>query len=66
MRYGAVTQLRWANMDHTAINAWVAFEGFAQPLPFTASATDVEAHGRDIYARAVAGEFGPIEPMEGG
>lgn len=29
-------------------------------LPFRANPNDVEAHGRDIYARAIAGEFGPI------
>lgn len=31
-------------------------------LPFTASPHDVEQHGRDLYARAVAGEFGEVKP----
>lgn len=31
-------------------------------VPFTASPDDVEEHGRDLYARAVAGEFGEIAP----
>lgn len=29
-------------------------------LPFTASPNDVEAHGREIYARLVAAEAGPV------
>ena len=33
-------------------------------LPFTASPDDVEPHGRDLYARAVAGEFGPVAPAD--
>lgn len=54
---------KWANTEHTAINLLVTFEeNVAQfgELEFSAMPTDVEPHGRDIYARAVAGEFGPI------
>ena len=32
----------------------------SDPWPFMASPNDVEAHGREIYARAKAGEFGPV------
>ena len=31
-------------------------------IPFSASPDDVEAHGREIYAAAIAGEFGAIAP----
>lgn len=31
-------------------------------IPFTASATDCEAHGRVIYADAVAGRYGEVQP----
>jgi len=31
-------------------------------IPFTASPDDTEPHGRDLYARAVAGTLGPIAP----
>lgn len=31
-------------------------------IPFTATPDDEEQHGRDIYAAAVAGEYGPIAP----
>lgn len=33
-------------------------------IPFTASPNDPEEHGRTIYARALAGEAGPIAPYE--
>lgn len=29
-------------------------------IPFTASPDDVEAHGREIYQAAIAGDFGPV------
>jgi len=31
-------------------------------MPFGAMATDVEEHGRLLYARVIAGEFGQIAP----
>jgi hypothetical protein len=29
-------------------------------VPFVATPNDTEAHGRELFARATAGEFGPI------
>ena len=34
----------------------------SDPWPFLAVPDDVEAHGREIYARAHAGHFGPVAP----
>lgn len=54
---------RWNNAEHTSLNLQVTFEETAETLgemPFTASPEDNEAHGRDVFARAVALEFGPI------
>ena len=31
-------------------------------ISFTASPDDVEEYGRQLYAQAIAGEFGPINP----
>lgn len=31
-------------------------------IPFTASPDDVEEHGRLIYEKAVAGEYGEVQP----
>jgi hypothetical protein len=54
---------QYQNQNETAINLEVQFEEFGDTwLPFTAMSTDLEAHGRDIYARTINGEFGAIAP----
>jgi len=50
---------QWADGAHTSINLLGMLEGFGE-VPFTARGDDVEAHGRDIFFRAVSGEFGGI------
>ena len=51
----------WANAEHTLIDFVITTSQFGdEELPFTASPTDVEAHGRELFERIVAGEFGPI------
>jgi hypothetical protein len=52
---------RWANVDQTAIDCEITTSQFGdEVLPFTASANDVEAHGRGIFADIVAGNYGEI------
>jgi hypothetical protein len=54
---------RW-NVERSAITLLVVFEQHAATLgaiPFTASPEDSEAYGRELFTRAVALEFGPIE-----
>jgi hypothetical protein len=51
------------NVERTAITLLVVFEEHAATLgaiPFTASPEDSEAYGRELFARAVALEFGPV------
>ena len=50
--------MRWANAEHTGIDMIVTING--QKLPFTARADDPEDYGRELFNRAVAGEFGEI------
>ena len=53
---------RW-NVDRRAITLLVVFAEHAAAvgeIPFTASPEDNEAHGRELFARAVALEFGPV------
>lgn len=50
---------RWANAEQTLINLDVETDKFGI-IPFTASSNDSEKYGRDLFARAVAGDFGPI------
>lgn len=63
---GAVSNARWANAESTLIQCTVTFPnhpmGLTQPTPFTADPRDGEAHGRAIFYRVRAGEFGPIAP----
>lgn len=53
----------WANRSNAKINLTVRFEEIDEDLPFTADPNDPAKHGRDIYARAVAGEFGQVSPF---
>ena len=38
------------------------FPWLNEEVLFCASPADIELHGRDLFARAIAGEFGPIAP----
>lgn len=51
---------KWVNRSQTLIDLVVRFEEIDEDLPFTANSNDSEAHGRDIFSRAVAGEFGEV------
>ena len=51
----------WANEEHSLIDCVITTSQFGtEELPFTASTTDVEAHGRAIFADLVAGKYGVI------
>lgn len=50
----------WANAEHTCINLLVTFDWLPEEVPFTAAPWDVEEHGRELYQRAMDGEFGEI------
>lgn len=43
------------------IDLMVTFEGIGE-VPFCATADDVEPHGRELYTRAMLGEFGEVAP----
>lgn len=59
MKFSTVTNPQWVNAEHTAIDCQVTFDGLGE-VPFTATPTDTAEHGREIFARAIAGEFGPV------
>lgn len=50
----------WSTVDHAGVLCEVVFKEIEGTLPFHAMPTDPEAHGRDLWARLLAGEFGPI------
>jgi hypothetical protein len=51
---------RWVNAEHTMIDLEIKWETINEEYPFTASPTDVEAHGRAIFEAAAAGQFGEV------
>jgi hypothetical protein len=50
----------WANAEHTMIDLTIKWDGINEEYPFTASPTDVEAHGRAIFEQASQGAFGTV------
>lgn len=60
MNVEKISNPQWADKDHTAVNCMVKFEHIEQAVPFTATASDTEAYGRDIYAACLRGEAGEI------
>lgn len=52
---------KYSKADNSAINLNVRFEELDDFVPFSAQANDSEPHGRELFARATAGEFGPVE-----
>lgn len=63
MQYTNVTNLQWANEEQTVLNCVVDFENVG-PSPFSAVADGDYAHTHEIFARCVAGEFGPISAYQ--
>jgi hypothetical protein len=50
----------WANEANTAINLNVKFVEYDTVLPFTATSTDDTTYGPELFAKAVAGDYGSI------
>ena len=59
-----VTDLKWMDADKTSFSCVVTFSshplGITDPLPFIAHMNDPEAHGKEIFYRALQGDFGAI------
>ena len=60
MEYTTVTGLFYADKGNKIINCIVDFKDVGK-VPFTATASDIEAHCKDIFTRAKRGDFGAIE-----
>jgi len=52
----------YLSTNGNAIALIVKFEEFETEVHFNATTYDVYEYGRDIHARALAGEFGEIQP----
>ena len=62
MKYSAVKNCKWATEDHSCIECEVKFDDVTSEewTPFAANPNDHYEHGREIFAKAVAGEFGEL------
>jgi len=62
MKYSAVRNCKWANAEHSSIECEVIFDDITSEewTPFGANPNDHYEHGREIFAKAVAGEFGEV------
>lgn len=59
--YTTVTNPVYSKEDHSMIDLTVNFDHLPEDaVQFGACANDVEPHGRELYQRAVAGDFGTI------
>lgn len=65
MNYSDVKNLKWADAENSVIDCEVDFDDLVEEyIPFTASPTDFHGHGKEIYTRALAGDFGAIAAYE--
>ena len=55
----AINPERWDGHFEVQLKVW--FEELDGPIPFVATPLDCEAHGRELWIRAMAGEYGPVE-----
>jgi hypothetical protein len=61
MKYTNITSVKWSNSEHTIIDCIVHLEGEQnQPFDFSAVAEGDYPYTHEIFARCVAGDFGPI------
>lgn len=60
----SVREPQWVDENRTAINCWVRTNTLVQEAPFTATPYDSEPHGRELFARCLAGEFGKVAAPE--
>lgn len=61
MKYTTVTNLVWADAEHTTIACDVDFDDLSEAtVPFSAVASGDYPHTHEIFARCVVGDFGVI------
>lgn len=61
MKYKIVKNLKWANEEHTIINCDVDFDDLKEEfVPFSATDYDMYEHTKEIFNKAINGDFGEI------
>lgn len=62
--YTDVKDLAWGDEAQTLITTQTKFESHDDYLPFGAMATDVTAHGQQIFKECMEGKWGEIAPFD--
>jgi hypothetical protein len=57
----SVKDLKWINTEKTMLDCIVKFDAHNEELPFTINPNDFYQHSLDLWEKANAGEYGPIE-----
>lgn len=65
IKFKNIQSPRYANAEMTRIDCIVYFDHLSASVPFSASADDAEDHGREIFERCAAGEFGAVAAFLG-
>ena len=61
MKIKSVKKPKWANNEKTLIDVTITVEGMDGEFPFTANLDDTLEHGRELFQKCVAGNYGKIE-----
>lgn len=59
--YSSVKNLKFPSENTDTIDMIVKFSHLSEEVPFTAYKYDTEAHGKELWQRAIQGDFGLIE-----
>ena len=65
IKYNNVKNCKWADAEHTIILCDVDFDHLDEIyVPFSATANDKYEHTKEIFAKAIAGDFGVVAEYE--
>jgi len=60
MNFTYAKEPKFSAPDNSMIDLIVKFDEFNQEVPFTANPNDVVSYGRELYAKAMNGDFGEV------
>lgn len=58
--YTSIRDLQFASTGSNIVNMFVKFNHLPEEVPFSAYEHDTEPHGRELWQRAIQGDFGHI------
>jgi hypothetical protein len=57
----SVRDLKWTNEEQILLDCHVKFDKLYEEVPFTIDPNDIYQHSLDLWEKANAGEYGPIQ-----